>query len=156
MAGIVRWLSIVDRGRELDGCELLAKAHLDEVGVSDRQCVLGREIFVNPFGGLIVRLQKSEVRKASFSNQGPPTTMATLGPLDGQPVSRMGKLLISIDAFAGLMLFGCIGHHLVVAQVMRLGNTLCPAARRSSSSFRSFAPTVVSAHSLSRGARPSP
>jgi hypothetical protein len=36
------------------------------------------------------------------------TTMATLGPLDGEPVSRMGKLIISIDAFAGLILFGCI------------------------------------------------
>jgi hypothetical protein len=36
------------------------------------------------------------------------TTMATLGPLDCPPVSRMGKLLISIDAFAGLVLFGCI------------------------------------------------
>jgi hypothetical protein len=36
------------------------------------------------------------------------TTMATLGPLDGAPVSRMGKLVISIDAFAGLILFGGI------------------------------------------------
>jgi hypothetical protein len=36
------------------------------------------------------------------------TTMATLGPLDGAPVSRMGKLLLSIDAFAGMILLGCI------------------------------------------------
>ena len=36
------------------------------------------------------------------------TTMATLGPLDGAPVSRMGKLLISIDAFTGMILLGCI------------------------------------------------
>jgi hypothetical protein len=36
------------------------------------------------------------------------TTMTTLGPLDGPPVSRMGKLLISIDAFAGMILLGSI------------------------------------------------
>ena len=36
------------------------------------------------------------------------TTMATLGPLNGAPVSRIGKLLISIDAFAGLILFGAM------------------------------------------------
>ncbi len=36
------------------------------------------------------------------------TTMATIGPIDGPPDSRMGKLLISIDAFTGLVLFGCI------------------------------------------------
>jgi hypothetical protein len=36
------------------------------------------------------------------------TTMATLGPLDLPPVSRMGKVLISIDAFAGMILLGSI------------------------------------------------
>jgi hypothetical protein len=34
------------------------------------------------------------------------TTMATIGPLDGAPVTRLGKLLVSIDAFAALTLFG--------------------------------------------------
>ena len=36
------------------------------------------------------------------------TTMATIGPLSGAPVSRIGKLLVSIDAFAGLILFGAV------------------------------------------------
>jgi Ion channel len=36
------------------------------------------------------------------------TTMTTIGPLDGPPVSKVGKVLISIDAFAGLILFGCV------------------------------------------------
>jgi hypothetical protein len=36
------------------------------------------------------------------------TTMATLGPLDDPPLSKMGKLLISMDAFAGLILLSCI------------------------------------------------
>jgi Ion channel len=36
------------------------------------------------------------------------TTMTTIGPLDGPPISKAGKVLISIDAFAGLILFGCV------------------------------------------------
>ena len=48
------------------------------------------------------------------------TTMATLGPLDGAPVSTIGKIFISLDAFAGLVVFGCV-IWLVTTSLLRTG-----------------------------------
>jgi hypothetical protein len=36
------------------------------------------------------------------------TTMTTMGPLDGPPHSVVGKILISVDALAGLILLGSV------------------------------------------------
>ena len=54
---------LIDRGSQLNRCELFSNARLDNVGVGRRQRVLGREILVYPSRGLFVRLQNSEVRK---------------------------------------------------------------------------------------------
>jgi hypothetical protein len=54
---LTRWpssisqLTCVERGRQLDRAELVAKARLDESGVGSRQRVLGGQVLMDPISG---------------------------------------------------------------------------------------------------------
>jgi hypothetical protein len=73
--------------------------------------VVGKYLFIALMGFWLVSsvilftIEASTILHALYTTW---TTMLTIGPLNGAPVTFFGKLLISADAFVGLIFFGSI------------------------------------------------